>query len=309
MLGETKDSNSQVLIATHSSDVLRGLLDSSSDALTVVRLTRESQINHASQIEPDKIRQLWADPLLRYSNILDGLFHDGVILCEGDADCRFYQSMLDTSISRGTVNRESDLLFTHCGGKSRMPTVIGALSAVKVPVRVVCDFDVLRDEKPLRPIIEELGGDWSSIEADWKVVKKTIDAFGRKAPQSKQFKEQVQRLLSDIKTSTVPREVLMNLQDIAKFESGWDGVKQAGKSMVPSGDATERLGKLLAELRRIGLFVVEVGELESFARQVPRHGPAWVNEVHKRGLHTNDNLREAREFVETIIESFKNRQI
>lgn len=84
MLGDQKDPDAQVLVATHDSDVLRGLLDSSVRELTVVRLVRDGDVNRVSQLEREKVKELWNDPLLRYSNVLDGLFHDAVILCEAD---------------------------------------------------------------------------------------------------------------------------------------------------------------------------------------------------------------------------------
>ena len=70
--------------------------------------------------------------------------------------------------------------------------------------------------------------------------------------------------------------------------------------MVPQGQPTERVERLLANLREVGLFVVEVGELERFAPEVGGHGPTWVNAVHEQGLHANGSLTEARDFVVAV---------
>jgi len=78
----------QLVVATHSSDVVRGMLATGS-ATSVARLVRDGHLNHASLLSSDEVSQLWSDPLLRYSLALDGLFHELVIVCEGDADCRF----------------------------------------------------------------------------------------------------------------------------------------------------------------------------------------------------------------------------
>jgi hypothetical protein len=56
MLGDEKGPDSQVFVATHDSDVLRGLLDSSASDLTIVRLVRDGNVNRASQLEPEKVR-------------------------------------------------------------------------------------------------------------------------------------------------------------------------------------------------------------------------------------------------------------
>ncbi|MEV0989569.1 hypothetical protein [Streptomyces sp. NPDC049949] len=36
-------------------------------------------------------------PSLRYSNIISGLFHDGVVLCESEGDCQFYAASFDVT--------------------------------------------------------------------------------------------------------------------------------------------------------------------------------------------------------------------
>lgn len=303
MLGDEKSPDAQVFLATHDSDVLKGILDSSAEDVTIVRLVREGDVNRTSQLDPEKVEELWKDPLLRYSNILDGLFHEAVVLCEGDADCRFYASVLDALGASEAETKVPDLLFTHCGGKARMPTVIEALRAVSVPVRVVADFDVLREKQPLKKIVESLGGEWSSVEGDWSAVKAALDSQTR-APSIGYVKEELTKLLDDVATPTLRKEDAEKVRQLVKPDSGWDRTKRAGKAAVPPGDATSRLGTLLEALRAIGLFVVEVGELEGFVPEVGGHGPAWVNEVHERGLHTDESAtKAARAFVGSLATS------
>lgn len=304
MLGDEKEPGAQVLVATHDSDVLRGLLDSSASDLTVVRLVRDGDVNHTSQLEPDKVKELWRDPLLRYSNVLDGLFHDGVVLCEADADCRFYQAVLDPIAVGEPESRRPDLLFTHCGGKARMATVIGAMRAVDVPVRTVADFDVLREKESLRSIVQSLGGEWASVEDDWRVLKTALDSATRKL-STDYFREQMRERLDAIEASSPTDEDERRIRALLKERSGgWANAKEYGRRGVPAGDAANRLERMLGYLRGVGLFVVPEGELEGFARGVPGHGPAWVNGVLERGLHADGSLREAQDFVNALAESF-----
>ena len=60
--------------------------------------------------------------------------------------------------------------------------------------------------------------------------------------------------------------------------------KLIGKAFVPSGDPTKTCERLLSKLREGGLHVVEVGELEGYARSEGGHGPKWVNAVLTRAL-------------------------
>ena len=302
MLGDEKGADAQVFIATHDSDVLTGLLDSSAQDITIVRLVRDGDVNITSQLDPEKVKELWKDPLLRYSNILDGLFHEAVVLCESDADCRFYASVLDAAEVDTEEVKKPELLFTHCGGKHRMPTVIEALDAVSVPVRVIADFDVLREEQPLRGIVTNLGGDWASVEADWSVVESALDS-DTTAPSTDWVLGKVTELLNNIETPTLRKEDTQRVRELTRADTGWDKAKRGGKSAVPQGQATERVDRLISDLRDIGLFVVEVGELERFAPGVPRKGPAWVNAVHEQGLHADGSLTHARDFVVSVANS------
>ncbi len=53
-------------------------------------------------------------------------------------------------------------------------------------------------------------------------------------------------------------------------------------------------------LRKLGLHVVEVGEMECFNKSVAGHGSKWVNEVMTLNLADDPDLREAREFVSDL---------
>ena len=299
LLADEKDPDAQVFVATHDSDVLTGLLDSTAENITVVRLVRDREVNQTSQLAPERVRDLWNDPILRYSNILDGLFHEAVVLCESDADCRFYASVLDAMEEDTDEARRPEFLFTHCGGKHRMPTVIEALRAVNVPVRVVADFDILRDKALLQRIVEGLSGDWALFENDWSVVKSALDANTR-GPSTAFVREEIGKLLGGVTTPRLEKKDVENMRQLTKTESGWDKAKRDGKSAVPRGDAAARVERMLPALREIGLFVVEVGELEGFAPTVGGHGPDWVNAVHERGLHADKSLTEACDFVRSV---------
>src|SRR5690606_12158093 len=95
MLVKEAPENRQLFVATHSSDFLRGLLDTDSSRVRVVRIQRVGDVNPIKELDNEGVKNVWGDPILRYSNILDGLFHSKVIVCEGDADCRFYAATMD----------------------------------------------------------------------------------------------------------------------------------------------------------------------------------------------------------------------
>src|SRR5205807_2215869 len=125
----------QLILATHSGDFLRGLLTDENASIRIIRIRREGNINFAHELRPEDVKNVWNDPLLRHSNVLDALFHEVAIVCEGEADCRFYAAVGD-AIVRRTDTKSPDAMFIHGGGKDKMPNIVRALKALDVPVRV-----------------------------------------------------------------------------------------------------------------------------------------------------------------------------
>ncbi|MBA3573174.1 MAG: ATP-binding protein, partial [Pyrinomonadaceae bacterium] len=231
-LVEDRNRERQLFIATHSTDILRGVLDTESPNVRVVRIRRSGSTNTVRLLSNERIKQLWGDPLLRYSNILDGLFHEAVVVCEADADCRFYAAVLDAVLTgRKDDAKRPDLMFTHCGGKPRLPVVIRALREVDVPVRAVADFDILSEKEPLKAIVEALAIEWSTVEADWLIVKAAVD--GKKPDHSTaEVRSEIEKVIADITSSSFPSKAKAEIQSILKRTSAWAHAKVLGKAFV-----------------------------------------------------------------------------
>jgi hypothetical protein len=277
------EDGGQVFVSSHSADFLQGVLHDRSAPVTVVRLTRDGDINKAAILGADELGTLWGDPILRYSSLLDGLFHRGVVLCEGDSDCRFYQATLDETLAR-EGQPAHDLLFTHTGGKHRLPTAISALRAVRVDVQVIADFDVLADQALLRRIIEKLDGDWELFVGDWGVVNADVGNL-REAPLRTVVKGEIEKVLGEIEGDRLTAADAEKLRSLAKVDSGWSQVKEGGLVRVPSGNATAAAERLVANLANIGLHVVPVGELEYWSSDLPGKSTKWVAAALEARIH------------------------
>ena len=296
-LVQNRGPGRQLFIATHSTDILRGVLDANSPDVKVIRIRRKGDINFVHLLENARVRELWSDPLLRYSNILDGLFHEGVVVCEADSDCRFYSAVLEAAYATGNPDAKlPDLMFTHCGGKARLPLVVRSLREVDVPVSAVADFDVLAEEQPLKGIVEALGSDWSHFESDWRIVKTAVDAK-RPDLNTADVRREVDRVLAQVAAAILPEKSRSELQAVLRRSTAWSNAKLVGKAFVPSGEAARACDRLLTSLREAGLHVVEVGELEGFVRTEDGHGPKWVNAVLSRNLAKDTELEQARQFA------------
>ena len=300
MIVKEAPQDRQFFLATHSGDFLRGLLDTYTERVRILRIQRDGTVNKIKELDSAGIKQIWGDPILRYSNVLDGVFHNKVILCESDGDCRFYAAIMDAIIYPKSEDRREHIMFLHCGGKARMPVVISSLRNLDVPVHVIADFDILNNESPLKEIVEALGGSWEVIEANWRVVQRAIE---EKKPElnTAEVVRDIDSILQTISNSFFPKEAKKGIQEILRRSSPWSIAKTVGKAFIPSGDPTRAYNAVCEELERIGLFVVPLGELEGFARSIGGHGPKWVNEVLERDLANDPELEDARAFVRNIL--------
>ncbi|MFW6046652.1 MAG: ATP-dependent nuclease [Candidatus Woesearchaeota archaeon] len=299
MLGEDLPSERQLFLATHNLDFLKGLLDSKAKNIHIIRIERDGNINPVRHLDRQDIEKIWNDPILKHSNILDGLFHTHVILCESDSDCRFY-SAITNSLYSDSEKPMPDILFIHSGGKDRMPVIIKALKDLNIRISVICDFDVLNDHQPIQNIYKSLGGDWDSVQTKWHSVKKAIED---KKPelQIDEAKQQINETLDNNSEKYLTKKSIRDIKKILRKTSAWSYAKEQGKNFIPNGQPTQDYQILVEELNQAGLYVVEIGELESFCKSVGNHGPKWVNEVLQKDLKSDSELEEARNFVEKIV--------
>ncbi len=299
MLGQEKPDNRQYIIATHSIDIIKGLLESESQNIKIIRLQREGNVNHVTELGSSDIMELWGDPLLRFSNIIDGVFHSKVIICEADSDCRFYSAVLNCVCE----DKIPDFQFVHCGGKDRIPVVIRALRKLNVITNVIVDIDILNTLETLQKIFTESGGNWQDIEKDCITIKKAIE---QKRPEINhdEFKSEIREILDSICDQ---QDVYMKMKEIKKTlkrTSAWNEAKHNGKSFIPNGDATKAFNRISSKLQERGICIVEVGELEGFVREVGGHGPSWVVDVLSRfpDLKHAVELEIARNFVKQLLD-------
>lgn len=300
LLVEEAPRDRQLFVATHSGEVLRGLLDADSSRVRILRIQRHGDVNPIAELDNAGIRTLWNDPLLRYSNVLDGIFHSRVVVCESDSDCRFYAAVQDAVTECDGGGLSEDLMFVNSGGKDRMAVVIRSLRNLNVPVSAVCDFDVLNNEVTIQRVWEALGGDWGLLHRDWRLVRTSIES---KKPelQTDEVRREIDAELANVTETYFPKTASRTIQQILRRSSPWAIAKNIGMSYVPSGEPMQACIRLFDAFKGRGLLVVDVGELEGWCRSVGSHGPAWVNTVLEKDLSEDRELSAAREFVKGLI--------
>ena len=302
IIAREKSPRAQLFVATHSPDVLQGLINVAPDHLRVLRIQRDGYVNRVKELDKELVKQISVDPLMKYSSVLSGVFHERVIICEADADCMFYSSLLDIPNVHG--ERQPDVLFVHANGKGRVAALAKTLVALDVPVDVVVDIDILNDTVVLERVLESLDGDSAAVLPLAQAVRAAIEQH-KPWLNAGEVRNEIERIVAEVpSTGEFPKSSRANIEALFRKASPWDVVKGGGESAIPSGQATQEFQKLQKLCKKIGLWIVPVGELEGFCKSVGNHGPRWVQQViEERDLATDPGLEQARAFMREIWQS------
>ena len=299
IIAKEKSSRTQLFVATHSPDVLQGLVNVAPEHLRVLRIQRNGDVNRVKELDKEHVKKISTDPLMKYSSVLSGVFHERVIICESDADCMFYSSILDLPEVHG--ERQPDVLFIHAGGKHRMATLAMTLVDLDVPVDVIADIDILREENVFKQIIDALNGDLRSIQPVANQVKNDIEQY-KPHPTVGKIQERINTILDNLPPEDeLTKEKRSEIEKIFRKDTSWETIKRAGESAIPGGQATQKFQELQRLCKQMGLWIVPVGELEGFCKAIGGHGPPWVQQViEQRDLAKDPDLEQARKFVREI---------
>lgn len=300
------ESDRQVIIATHSADVVRGALEGS-ERVSVCRITRETSpdrdVNNASLLQSGQLKELWAKPLLRSSAAIDGLFHEGVVVCEGDADSRFYEAILRRIETQGRLNRAADLYFVHGGGKGQLGNLARAYRALNVRTAVVADLDLLQKKDDMANLLAALGSDLAETEGIYNTVH---SALSDRPPVTsvKDSLSRVRAILSTVETGdAVSGEKRREILDLLENAAPWSEAKRHGIAKLRGG-ARQDAEKLLHRWADIGLFLVPVGELECWWPQGSRPKSEWFLGAIRMIMENDISLPDATEFMASVCSWF-----
>ncbi|GAA3843082.1 ATP-dependent nuclease [Amycolatopsis tucumanensis] len=287
MLAERHDEGTQVLLATHSEEVIQGLTSSkaASRNVSIVRLTREGSVNHAAQVSPERVADLANDPVVKHFAILRGLFYEGVVVCESDGDCTYYRAALEAARQDG-VSPQERLLFCHCNGKARMYRMVESVRDTKVPVACIVDIDFLQNDNDFTRLLNAYGESAEDFAAPRNIVSAAVEQLGMKIDRSV-AKMKINEILAAKNSSTISRGEVDRITEVVAPQSGWKLFKRGGKRLL-SGDAAVAFNQLDEKLREIGIFIVAEGELERFHPEVPAKTKAsWLQIVLEEEKYRN----------------------
>jgi AAA domain, putative AbiEii toxin, Type IV TA system len=234
-------TDKRVFVSTHSPNFVMGCIQSGAP-VNIIRLTYRGRSATARGLPSQELLSLMRNPLLRSTGVLSGLFYEFVVVTESDADRAFYQEVNERLLALKPECGIPNCLFINAQNKQTVKTILQPLRKLGIPAAGIIDVDVLKDG----------GTVWTSLLESAYVPEITRHSLATARAAVKQAME----------------------------ATGKDMKRQGGLSIL-EGEQKEAATTLLAQLREYGIFVVPVGELESWLKDLScsGHGPQWLIKI------------------------------
>lgn len=291
-------SDRQIFLATHNETFLRNIFDFGEDRVVVLRLDRKISRTHVRTLKTDEIIEFWSDPLLRTSNIISALFHDAVIVCEGESDVRFFETLMDAVYGQENL---PDTAYFSCNGKAKMKSVIAAVENLGIQSIAICDLDMLMLKSDILRLYELKGGKASDIEDDLNIFHRAIDE-DRFSPKFRTVRAEISEALDGLhEDKPVPASTISSLRKIVESGSAWSQLKLSGINSLKSNKGLNAARRVVAQCLKVGIIINDYGELESLCRAVDSERKAdWLGEVLKKDLANDPDLEAARNIAVAV---------
>lgn len=296
------NSSNVTLTSTHSSQILRGIIQTSSN-VQIIRLTRKNGEFDAHLVPSSVLNEALAKPTVRAESVLDGIFAQGVVVVEADSDRLVYQTTWETMADEF----HQDIHFATVGGTGGIADTCKLYRTLRIPVGVIADLDVILDPEKLKKILE--------IMAEPQDAKRMVES-------ARQVAEAIRKQPPAIS----PADVRAALSAISIPESEWDGeqdiqvrrelsrlaervdrmreLKRGGVAALPVNISNE-VQSLISDLSKIGVFVVHVGELEEWLGAYgiaasKRNKWAWANAAAQAIQSGGRQSGDVWDFMQTV---------
>ena len=266
MISNLIDDSQQIFIATHSADFVRGLLSTTRDAV-IIHLDRISDTETiAHPLDSVTLNKIITNPLLSSSRVLEGMFYKGVVATEADADTVFYQRLFQR------VNASDEIHFVNAHNKQTLKNIIEPYQKLGIRFALIADADIIRDKHDLTEILkltadettkttilslrDEVYGFFQSkskYETLCELKEKTLELASKDLPEN-YTDDEISKILFDFRSE---------LKKLREESDDLAALKNSGKNCMPP-EIQSKFIKLCEECSQIGLFIVPVGELESW---------------------------------------------
>lgn len=305
------------LVATHSSHVLRGVVQETKE-VQIIRLTRAAGRFAAHRVDSKLLAKAIEKPLVRSETIFDGIFADGVVLVESEGDRAVYQAVWETT----STAQHLDLLFVPLNGKGPMADVARFFLALRIPVAVIADLDLVKDDGVIPKLLKPMSASHRVATAIQKECRKTAVALKRVEPTigPSQVRGKIARMqkLPMVWQNNDDEVIMRQLKELLDRVNRMRKLKEGGIRAyeLEHPRIAERLEILKNRFWKWGVFVVPVGELESwFSDDFMARGPSrrkrkqeFAEEAANRIRREHGKAGDIIKFIESVANFIREKQ-
>jgi energy-coupling factor transporter ATP-binding protein EcfA2 len=289
------------VVSTHSSQILRGILERAS-AVTVVRLSHHGDQFLAHGVPPDQLNDAVKKPSVRSDQVLDGIFSDGVIVVESDTDRIVYQAAYEATRS----DDHFDASFITVSGTGGIAATVKFFCTLSMPTAVIADLDVLSQPvTSLKATLESLGCDSGTLKEVGMRCDKLRSAVMALPPSmtTSNASEQFKSLAVPVSWDGGADDGFV--RSLRKLSNDIDRNRKLKLGLTAFSGHSEIVQDaqwIIEKCRAYGYFLVEVGELEKWSlpegENVSDHRKAdLANEAVSRIRQTPEEARGVIQFV------------
>lgn len=289
----------QCFISTHSIDFIKGVLEADSSRVKIIKIDRIENENKFNLVDNDSVAKIASDKNLKYTNILDGLFYNQLVMCENESDCKFYSAILENL----DLITHQNTLFCAVGGKHHFKKVVPLLKKLNIQYSIIADIDLINNINNLKQLVNSIEDDgYNQIERNHR---RFIEEFEKGVnPQVKTqqtIKEEINQMFSEEKY--MPDSIANNIKLILKNTSSFKLLKSGGKSILPQGDCISLFNGIESFLKQHKVFILGCGEIERLVPDVGGHGNTWVEKTFTKYEDINEQVYdEAKRFIKDVFD-------
>lgn len=290
----------QLFISTHNIDFIRGILEEDSSRVKIIKIDRHDNNNSFNLVDNGSITKISSDKNLKFTNILNGLFYQQVVLCENESDCKFYSAILEHE----DITIYQNTLFCAVGGKEQFKKIVPLLKELNIEYKIIADIDLINNIDSLKQLLNSAIPDcYKEIaEQHREFLEKFQNEMDSQVKTQEEIKLKIGKLFTKDKyiSSNTVEQIKSLLRDVSSLKL----LKTGGKNIIPQGNCVKLFNKINKFLKVNNIFILECGEIERFVRDVSGHGNNWVEKVFTKYKDIDDDVyEEARRFIRNILKN------
>jgi hypothetical protein len=248
-------------VATHSSEILRGALETGRD-VQIVRLINGLEGFSSNLLQADELISAFGKPPERSESILDGIFAQSVIVVEVEGDRLVYQAVWQ-SFDDEIVQ---DVHFAQVGGTGGIASTLRLYKALSIPVGVIADIDLLTDLDKFRQVLERMAPQ-ERIEEIVGLAQAIAQRLRELPPviTEESVREKLSQVLNKDFDWDQGGDMKMRgeLERVSREIARSRNLKNVDSTGLPC-DLRHDIEQCLKSLKEYGIFLVPMGELEDW---------------------------------------------